>query len=174
MEYKNGMVYMVVNKENGKIYIGATIKSLEATRQIHYKSNLKTSNSLFYADLRKYPKEVFEWSVIESGISEKKLGERENFYIKKYNAFCDWPNSNGYNEMCEGVRSKRFKQKRSSIMRGSSSVGKSIYCPEVNRFFQTTQDAADFAGVSRSAIKNILSGFSFRTKSGFHFEWRSE
>jgi hypothetical protein len=70
--------------------------------------------------------------------------------------------------------SKRFKEKRSTIMRGDESSNKSVYCPEADKFFPTIQDAATFAGVSKSAIKNILSGFSFRTRSGYHFEWRSE
>lgn len=168
MEYRNGLVYLARNKVDGKVYVGATIKTLDARRKFHMKVGMKKSDSLFYQAIRAFGEDAFEWSILEDAIPESQLASRERFYIEKMRAFCDFEDSNGYNEEFDGRRSMRFVRKRSA----HHLDGRTIFCPEADRTFASIREAAEFAGVSRSAIKQILDGSNFRTRSGYHFEYR--
>lgn len=65
-----GCVYCVINKINGKKYIGKTIQPLKRRRQTHERDakNKKYPNLVFHNALRKYGFGNFEWDILfESG-----------------------------------------------------------------------------------------------------------
>ena len=77
-----GIIYCAYNKENGKRYIGQTIKSLAARKQVHYS---KYSNCKYFSHaLQKYPKDVWEWSIIDTAETREELNDKEKFWIQKF------------------------------------------------------------------------------------------
>ena len=99
-----GIIYKVINKVNGKVYIGQTVKSLLGRISDHLHDNKSNDyNSAFHKALRKYGKDNFEWRVLEKCVSKEEMDEMEFHYIKQYDSY----NSGGYNltwggEGCHG------------------------------------------------------------------------
>ncbi len=106
-------IYKVTNNINGKVYIGQSVDIY--SRWQHHKSccvNQKCHeyNSPFYRALRKYGIENFVFEIIEQ-CSVDELDDKEIFYIKYYNSFVHFENSNGYNNSIGGNQGSRFRVK---------------------------------------------------------------
>jgi group I intron endonuclease len=104
---KKGIIYMVTNLVNSKIYIGQTCQTLIARKKQHEK--LRGKKIGFSKALEKYGIENFKWEILETIIIETEkdyniLDELEVFYIKKFNSFCGNKDSNGYNLTKGGLR----------------------------------------------------------------------
>lgn len=85
-------IYAIHNKVNDKYYIGQA-KDIHQ-RWIQHRSRLKCNtheNCHLQAAYKKYGKESFEYFVLEECTVEQ-LNEREQYYIKQYDAY-----DNGYN-----------------------------------------------------------------------------
>ena len=85
------IIYKIVNKFNGKIYVGQTRRTLEERISEHKRKSRRVS----YIDraIKKHGIESFEISIIEECSTIEELNEREKFWIKELN--CKIPN--GYN-----------------------------------------------------------------------------
>ena len=84
-------IYIILNKINGKSYIGFTNNINKRFRE--HKRLYKTSNFPIYRAMRKYTIENFEFSIIyQSKDKEHTLCCMESYFIEKYNAFTE-----GYN-----------------------------------------------------------------------------
>lgn len=91
---KKFVIYKVTNKINGKIYIGKTYNFEKRRREHIY----DIENELpFHRALKKYGTDNFEWEIIDTGISDNEIKEKEIYWIKKLNTCVHFPNSNGYN-----------------------------------------------------------------------------
>lgn len=91
-----GIIYKATNKINEKKYIGQSKYTLKTRRKRHEQEvSRKNWKRLFHNALRKHGFENFNWKVIEE-VPNKKLCEREIYYIDKFDTF-----NNGYN-MTEG------------------------------------------------------------------------
>lgn len=91
---KNGTIYLITNKINGKQYVGQTIQSPEIRFLYHLnyankESNL--SNMPLAKAINKYGRENFELSILEK-CEENIIDEREKYYIELYDTF-----NKGYN-----------------------------------------------------------------------------
>lgn len=84
-----GIIYIITNKVNSKVYIGQTRKSL-SERMRHHFSKYETCTKLKKA-IEQYGKDNFMYNVLEL-VPYSKLNEREFYYITKYNSV-----QNGYN-----------------------------------------------------------------------------
>jgi GIY-YIG catalytic domain/NUMOD3 motif len=86
-----GIIYLVTNIDNGKIYVGKSTQRLKKRISNHYQ-NSKISNSHFYNALKKYPKENFNWEILEEIEIEnkillnEKLNKLEKLYIERFNS----------------------------------------------------------------------------------------
>lgn len=90
---KTGIIYIIKNNINDKVYIGQTITNIKTRFNQHCKnSTLKSRHYKIYNAIKKYGKENFYIEVLESNIEIDKLDEREIYYIEKYNSF-----KKGYN-----------------------------------------------------------------------------
>lgn len=90
---KTGIIYIIKNNLNNKVYIGQTITNIKTRFNQHCKnSTLKSRHYKIYNAIKKYGKENFYIEVLESNIEIDKLDEREIYYIEKYNSF-----KKGYN-----------------------------------------------------------------------------
>lgn len=95
-----GIIYKITNKLNNKIYIGMTKRTLEQRKADHLKAykdqNKRDYNYKIYKAFRKYGIDNFEFSVVEQ-CKDNELGEKEKYYINKFNTILD-----GYNEALGG------------------------------------------------------------------------
>lgn len=94
-------IYAIINEANGKIYIGSSVNIKKRTKDhLVYLKNGNHTNEHLQRAFNKYGKESFRFAVLEL-CSVKKLKEREQFFINKYNSsneFC------GYNLMIRADR----------------------------------------------------------------------
>lgn len=84
-----GIIYIITNKVNSKVYVGQTRKSL-SERMRHHFSKYETCTKLKKA-IEQYGKENFIYNVLEL-VPYSELNDRETYYIKQYNSV-----ENGYN-----------------------------------------------------------------------------
>ena len=88
------IIYKVTNEENGKVYIGQTIRSLSKRQDDHYRS----SNSChFHHALKLYDRDCFVWEIIEECSSVQEMNDREKYFIQYFDSF-----NNGYNKTLGG------------------------------------------------------------------------
>lgn len=90
---KTGLIYIIRNDVNEKVYIGQTTSALTTRFHQHLKnSTLKSRHFKIYNAIKKYGKSHFYIEVLESNIPIDKLNEKEIYYIEQYDSF-----NNGYN-----------------------------------------------------------------------------
>lgn len=127
------LIYKVVNKTNGKIYIGQTVNTLTQRKSGHYhEAKYGKTNYVFHKALKKYRRKDFEWKVVCKCKSGNVADFLEEIFIKKFNSF--YGNGNGYN-MTEGGRGfngrhhsektkKLLKEKNSKLRHSKKSKNK--------------------------------------------------
>lgn len=91
-------IYKITNNVNDKVYVGQTIRPIEARLQQHKRDakRLHESNIKLYNAMNKYGAENFQISVVEECDAED-LDEREIFHIEQFDSF-----ANGYNTTAGG------------------------------------------------------------------------
>jgi len=96
---------MATNKITKKQYVGQTIFTLEQRKASHLSETSRMADNMyFHNSIRKHGVDSFDWEILEDGLLDEELNEREIFYIKKYDTF-----NNGYNltlggEGCHGYK----------------------------------------------------------------------
>ena len=108
------IIYKVVNKINGKIYIGQTIYSLEKRIAQHLCAKGYRPLSLAF---RKYDIQAFEFSIIDSASSQEFLDAKEIYWIEKYNSKIP----NGYNITNGGESANGYKHNAETIEKMSKA-----------------------------------------------------
>src|ERR1035437_2987537 len=83
------LVYKATYIDDGRVYVGGTIQSLEGRIRGHIRHMKDVDNpkrqSRFNKALRELGFDNFEWEIIEDGIlSEVELDEKETFYVAEY------------------------------------------------------------------------------------------
>lgn len=123
---KTGIIYIIKNKINNKVYIGQTTTDLSTRFKEHLRRTNKGENRKIYNAIRKYGKENFYIETLEKDIPICKLDKKEMSYIEKHNS-C----SMGYNTTKGGdgrVINKKYDEDRiiSLYKRGKSQreIGK--------------------------------------------------
>ena len=116
-------IYKITNLVNGKLYIGKTINSNN-----RWKTHLSITKSgptnrryqYLHRAINKYGSDNFKFEVIESGISEQDIIDRERYYIAKYDTF----HGEGYN--LSEIASKRIGTKNSFYGKKHSDNAKAL------------------------------------------------
>ena len=85
-----GYIYMLINKINGKKYIGQTNNLRKRIKYQHFKEDYGCN--VIDKAIRKYGKENFEVEILEE-IKIEKLDKREKYWIKEHNTY----EGEGYN-----------------------------------------------------------------------------
>lgn len=135
-----GIVYIITNTVNGKVYIGQTRKAL-SERMRHHFSKYETCRKLKEA-IEQYGEKSFTYSVLEL-VPFSKLNEREAYFIKKYNSI-----ENGYN-IKEG--NSKFKgRKIHSIKHLAEDIIQSYLDG------QNTKDIATKFNIALTSVYNTL------------------
>jgi group I intron endonuclease len=109
-----GIVYKAVNKISNKTYVGITTKTLEERIFAHI-NKANREKSYFQTALKKYGRDSFEFSIIDSANTKEELFEKERQWIEKLDTL-----KNGYNltiggggitDMTKEIRDKISKSK---------------------------------------------------------------
>lgn len=87
-----GIIYIITNKVNGKLYIGQTIQSLNKRWRKH-KHDYKRLNYPLYRAMRKYGSENFQIEILTECINQEELDAQERDYTDFYGA---WFHQKGY------------------------------------------------------------------------------
>jgi len=114
---KQGVIYKVTNKVNGKIYIGQTVNFKHRYSQHIHDALKRKKQNIFARALRKYGIEQFEWSIIWTGDIEL-LNEMEIYYIKNNKSYLyskEYDGSNGYNLTIGGDSFERSDELKAKV-----------------------------------------------------------
>ncbi|MFY8170441.1 MAG: GIY-YIG nuclease family protein [Candidatus Fonsibacter sp.] len=104
-----GIVYLITNKVNGKIYLGQTTKSLsERWRQHCISDNCKKLHNA----IKKYGKDSFDVSEIYTSFSKEDLDNKEIYWISYFNTV---DGKFGYNLKSGGSRGVNSQEVRIKI-----------------------------------------------------------
>lgn len=103
-------IYKIINKTNGKIYIGSTCVNLRRRIERHIRELLdnKHPNVHLQSSWIKYGQDNFKFEVVETfepNLDVSVILDREQFYMDLYKSYV---NSNGYN-ICEKAGSPERK-----------------------------------------------------------------
>ena len=120
-------VYKIVNKINGKIYVGQTTEKLNQRFSRHMGYQKDDKDTKFYRAVRKYGKSNFYIELIEEVKTLEELNTREEYWIRKLDTV-----ENGYNSYYGGYSSggdtlsnhprlKEIKKVLSEKTRGSNN-----------------------------------------------------
>lgn len=88
------IIYKITNNENGKVYIGQTIRTLEERFNRHKNDALNNVLDTHFARaIRKYGIDTFTAEIIDTASTQEELTQKEQYWIKFYNSV-----EEGYNE----------------------------------------------------------------------------
>ena len=167
---KYGVIYLIRNKTNNKLYFGQTVHTFKS----RYGGNLKkfTHNEHLKNSIYKYGEENFE--IIEEfdiAYSKEELDKLEDMYIKLYNTT---DGNFGYNKMYGGsnglhteeVKEKMRKQK-------AKESGKKVICITTNMVFDSIGEAGRYYNISSSTVSSCCSsrGVSTVRVDGEKLQW---
>lgn len=109
-----GLIYLITNRCNGKVYIGQTIRTLKERWYEHCNDGRRT----FYRAIKKYGKENFTIEQIDSAETQQELDVKEGYWIAFYNST---DKSKGYNLSSGGehpIITDEFRVKCSEAHKG--------------------------------------------------------
>lgn len=87
------IIYKAINKLTGKIYVGATLKTLESRIKDHLQKARKKIGGEFQKAISTYGEEAFEWTEIDTANGANEMAEKEKEYVIKFNSKEDGYNS---------------------------------------------------------------------------------
>lgn len=138
---KTGLIYIIKNTVNDKVYVGQTTTNLNTRFSQHTKKS--TISNRFYKlhnAIRKYGKDKFYIEPLETDIPIEQLNEREIYYIDKFGS-CN----NGYNATKGGDgRTINTNYDEQQII---YYYKQGMSCAEIGKLY----------GVSRTTINRVLS-----------------
>lgn len=138
-----GLIYIITNSINGKVYIGQTIQTLKKRWQEHCRKGFSDSerNMRIKRAINKYGRENFRIIELER-CSTEELDEKEIYYISLYDSY-----NSGYNSTKGGKSGTRGlkldKEQQSS-------------CAELYKSGFSLREIAKEFGVDKATIKHIL------------------
>jgi hypothetical protein len=146
------IIYKVIHRGSGKVYVGATSKSLEERKADHIQKANKEVGSYFQEAIGTYGPEAFSWEQIDTANDINGLAKKEKQYILQYNSF-----ENGYNQDSGGGFQK-------NVYQYNSTNGTLI------AVYDSLESAASAADASRKSISNTCLGQN-RTCKGFYWSY---
>lgn len=81
-----GIVYLIINKQNGQKFIGETTQPMNKTWQQHIKESSEIRNKILHHSIREHGNYNFMIKELDE-CDENLLRERKEYWKKQYNAF---------------------------------------------------------------------------------------
>jgi group I intron endonuclease len=129
-----GIIYLIRNLENGKVYVGQTIQPLKERWKQHCFDSIARRGFPLHLAIRKYGKERFEVSTIAECSDQSELNRREAELIIEYRA-CE--RGIGYNVRAGGDGGGRLSEETrirlSTSLKGRNAYNKGRKMPEHQR-----------------------------------------
>lgn len=157
MNKNQGIIYMIRNKLNDKIYIGQTRLGLERRLRGHIRDMLKGSKLVIHNAIRKYGVENFEIKVICTTNNVESLDELEKYYIRSYKSFIK---QGGYNLTLGGDGCSGSDQCNKPVLQYNLD---GILVKE----WTSIKSAAKVLGLDRPSISNCCGGKKFKQVGGY-------
>jgi group I intron endonuclease len=131
---RKGIIYAHINKINGKAYIGQTIQTLQKRWG---KGSEYSTCTHFYNAIQKYGWDNFEHKILECGLNESDLNERERYWIQYYNSI-----ENGYN-LREGGNNHHLTQshKEKIQIANAKTQGHAVICLNTKKIYESINSA---------------------------------
>lgn len=137
-----GIIYIITNSINDKVYIGQTIQTLKSRWQAHCrKGSLEEQNMQIKRAIRKYGKENFSIKELER-CSIAELDEKEIYYISLYDSY-----KKGYNST-KGGKSGTKELKLDTEQQND--------CIELYKLGFSLRDIAKEFNVDKATVKHII------------------
>ena len=124
------LIYEALNKNNGKVYIGLTTKTLKERKSSHIRSAKSGSKAYFHKALRKHGEEAFEWGVVATAESLESLYKLEILTIGMYESWQTYNTSSGGEHSAYGLRhteATKVKCRDSGLKRWEGKRAKDKY-----------------------------------------------
>ena len=147
------IIYKITNLQNNKIYIGQTIRSVDARWREHLKSAQLGTDLHLYEAIRLYGKDNFIIEVIDNATSQEELDNKEKYWIHYFNTLNP---EKGYNNI-EGGNSnpmfnKTIAQKHNNKMRSEEVRNK------ISSTMKKLREEQGFSFETRAKISEKLKG----------------
>ncbi len=149
-----GIIYRVTHKESGKVYVGASTKSIEERKKDHIKKSKKAKSYAFQQAIATHGPEAFKWEQIDTANNVDELAQKEKEYILKYNS-----KNEGYNTDGGGGFPKKVYQ--------YSLVSGQLVCQ-----YSSLQSAGNAVNAVKSAIGKACNSNS-KTCKGYVWSYSS-
>ena len=139
-----GYIYKIYNDINNKVYIGQTIRTIEARWEQHLRDcNNANKQRHLYNAMKKYGKEHFFIEVIEE-IDNNILNEREKYWINYYDSY-----NNGYNSTLGGDGTFLYDYKK---------------LVDLYLIHKSTKKVAEIADCHTHTVENALKTFNINAE----------
>ena len=136
---RSGIIYIITNSINDKVYIGQTLIDINTRFRQHKEKVKQGRDSKIYSAMRELGVENFNIKELENNIPENELDSKERYYIEKYDSI-----NNGYNTTVGGDgRSKSSSLDEAKII-------------EMVQNNVTTLEIAKYFNVSSATIQRLL------------------
>ena len=137
-----GIIYIITNSINDKVYIGQTIQTLKSRWQAHCrKGSLEEQNMQIKRAIKKYGKENFSIKELER-CSIAELDEKEIYYISLYDSY-----NKGYNSTKGG---------KSGTKELKLDIEQQNDCIELYKLGFSLRDIAKEYNVDKATVKHII------------------
>ena len=128
-----GVIYKVTNKQDGKVYIGATTTTIKQRQLDHTQRAVKGEDTKFYNAMATQGLNNFKWEQIDTASTKDELAQKEKAYIVKYDSL-----ENGYNSDVGG------------------GIQKTVYQFDTNGKLINKYSSLDCAANAVSAVKSCI------------------
>jgi predicted GIY-YIG superfamily endonuclease len=178
------IVYLATNKVNGKIYIGVTKRTLMQRASGHFTQAKRGVKLVFYDAIRKYGRDSFEFEVLFEFNNYDSALDGERLFIKllnpDYNVSAGgrgpqgvtWNISRrertmiGLQASWTEERKRRMSEQNKGVKPSPKCFSainpdancRSVVCINDGKLFKGLKYAAEFYGISRKGISEMLSG----------------
>lgn len=150
------IVYKSTNKDNGKVYIGQTIKGLSIRKTQHIHKSQNGGASHFHCAIRKHGTDTFKWEILRICNNINEVNAWEQYYILYYDSM-----NVGYNLTNGGlnyIRSDESKQKMRIFRTGKKHSEKT--CEKIRQIH-----------LGRKHSKEQIEKFKIATKGEKHWNY---
>lgn len=150
-------VYLITNTVNGKRYVGVTSKGYLFRFYQHIReSRHGTHKSLLHMAIIKYGESAFSIQLIESGVSDDDIKDKEKYYINFYDTY--YANHRGYNMTLGGDGMSGYHHTEVSKSKISKMLQGHKYPESRNRKIQQAMLGREYKPEWRAALSNARKG----------------
>ena len=163
---RKGIIYVHINKINGKAYVGQTTQTLSNRWG---NGSLYSTCTHFYHAIQKYGWDNFEHKVLECGLDLDELNQREAYWIEYYDSI-----ENGYNLRPGGDNHQLTEEHKNKIRTANAKLsGHPVICINTGKIYDSVNAAKRDTGAEH--IENCCMGqlqSAGRDEQGNALVWR--